>query len=69
MLVLSRRVGEAVVIGDDIHIKVVAVVGHKVRLGIAAPEEVLVDRQEVHEERRNRQARKPTPTEPDRPVG
>jgi carbon storage regulator len=51
MLVLSRKVGEALVIGDAIRITLVAVRGDQVRLGIAAPEEVVVDRQEVHERR------------------
>ena len=51
MLVLSRRVGEEVVIGDDIQVVVVAVHGDRVRLGVSAPREVVVDRQEVHARR------------------
>jgi len=53
MLVLSRRVGEEIVIGDNIRLTVLAVHGDRVRLGILAPKEVVVDRQEVHEKRRN----------------
>ena len=53
MLVLSRKVGEEIIIGDDIHLTVVAVQGEKVRLGISAPKEVRVDRQEIHERRQN----------------
>jgi carbon storage regulator len=53
MLVLSRRVGEEVVIGDNIRVTVVAVHGDKVRVGILAPQEVVVDRQEVHDRRQN----------------
>jgi carbon storage regulator len=49
MLVLSRKAGEEVVIGNDIRIKVVEIQGGKVRIGIVAPEEVAVDRQEIHE--------------------
>jgi len=52
MLVLSRRVNEVVCIGDDIRVMVVEVRGDKVRLGIAAPRTVLVDREEVYELRR-----------------
>ena len=62
MLVLTRRVGEEVVIGGDIHVTIVAVQGGKVRLGITAPEGVPIDRQEVHERRRQSPDR-------DRPVG
>ena len=40
-------------VSDDIRITVVEVRGDKVRLGIVAPEEVVVDRQEVHEKRQN----------------
>ena len=53
MLVLSRKIGEEIVIGDTIRIKVVAVDGGKVRIGIIAPQNVIVDRQEIHERRLN----------------
>ncbi len=51
MLVLTRRVGEAIVIDGEIRITVTLVQGEKVRLGITAPAWVRVDRQEVHEQR------------------
>ena len=54
MLVLSRRIGEQIVIDGNIHITVVAVQGNKVRLGVAAPPTVRIDRQEVNERRRER---------------
>lgn len=64
MLVLTRKVGEAIIIGKNICIMPVAIQGDKVRIGISAPKEVVVDRQEVHEKRQNgRQegpAQKPT---------
>lgn len=47
MLVLSRRTEEAVVIGDDVRIKVLAIEGGVVRLGIAAPDEVRIMRSEL----------------------
>ncbi len=53
MLILSRRVGEEIVIGDTIRVTVLTVHGDRVRLGILAPKEVVVDRQEVHEKRQN----------------
>src|SRR4051794_41440457 len=51
MLVLTRRVGETVVIDGNIEVTVVAVQGDRVRLGIRAPKSVPVDRQEVHQRR------------------
>jgi len=53
MLVLSRNVGKVIVIGDDIRIRVVGIRGGKVRIGIIAPKEVIVDRQEIHDKRVN----------------
>lgn len=47
MLVLSRKLNEKIVIGDNIVIDVVEIQGNKVRLGIVAPKEVPVHRQEV----------------------
>jgi carbon storage regulator len=49
MLVLSRHRDESIMIGDDIVITVVDLRGDKVRLGIDAPKEIPVHRQEVHE--------------------
>ena len=60
MLVLSRHRDESIIIGDDIVITVVDIRGDKVRLGIAAPIEISVHRQEVYEaiQRENREAAK-----------
>jgi carbon storage regulator len=51
MLVLTRKVGEEIVIGEQIIVKVIAVHGDRVRIGIEAPKTVTVDRMEVHERR------------------
>ncbi len=57
MLVLSRHRDESIIIGDNIVITVVDVRGDKVRLGIDAPKEIPVHRQEVYEAiQRERQA-------------
>jgi len=66
MLVLTRKIGETIIINDNIRVQVVAIEGTKVRLGIVAPPEVRVDRQEVHERKRRElglPAPAPTPTE------
>lgn len=49
MLVMSRKKDESVVIGDSIVITIVDIRGDKVRLGIEAPKEIVVHRQEVYE--------------------
>jgi carbon storage regulator len=54
MLVLSRRVGEEIVIDGSIRVVIVAVHGNKVRIGVEAPPDVPVDRQEIHERRSGR---------------
>lgn len=48
-LVLSRKHGESVCIGDNITVTVIEIRGSQVRLGIGAPPEVKIDRQEVRE--------------------
>ena len=65
MLVLSRHRDESIIIGDDIVITVVDIRGDKVRLGIAAPIEISVHRQEVYEaiQRENRKASQVKPGE------
>ena len=65
MLVLSRHRDESIIIGDNIVITVVDVRGDKVRLGIDAPKDIPVHRQEVHEaiqrERRAAERGEPSP--------
>jgi len=58
MLVLSRKKNETIMIGDDIEITVVDIQGDQVRLGIRAPKDVAVHRQEIYRaiEKANRQA-------------
>lgn len=51
MLILSRKVGQEIVLGDGIRVKVASVQGDKVRLAISAPPDVVVDRLEIHERR------------------
>ena len=49
MLILTRRIGESLMIGDDVNVIVLGIRGHQVRLGINAPKEIPVHRHEIHE--------------------
>jgi carbon storage regulator len=60
MLILTRRPGESLRIGDDIEVTVMAVNGSQVRIGINAPRDISVDREEIAErKRRDREASSP----------
>jgi len=59
MLVLTRKVGEEIVIGENIRVSVVSLQGGKVRLGIVAPKDVIVDRKEVHDDRSRTPSERP----------
>jgi carbon storage regulator len=61
MLVLKRKIGEEIVIGDNVHITIVAIRGEKVRIGIVAPKEVSVDRREIHDKRLTALGTNPVP--------
>lgn len=49
MLILTRRVGETVMIGDEVTVTVLGVKGNQVRLGVNAPKDVAVHREEIYE--------------------
>lgn len=69
MLVLSRRPNESIVIGDKITVTVIEIRGDKVRLGVEAPRDVSVHRQEVYEAIQRNSLPQPVPDATNSPVG
>ena len=56
MLILSRRVGECLIIDQDVKVHVLGVSGNQIRIGIEAPKEVTVHRDEVYKRKKNANA-------------
>lgn len=53
MLILTRKIGEGIIIGDQIRIKILDIQGKQVRLGIEAPPHLVILRQEIEERLKN----------------
>jgi len=65
MLILTRRVGEKLQIGDDVSVTVLSIKGNQVRIGIDAPEDVTIHREEIAERLRDGEAPRRTHREED----
>ena len=65
MLILTRRVGESLMIGDEVTVTVLGVKGNQVRIGINAPKHVSVHREEIYQRiQREQEAGTPSETPP-----
>jgi len=60
MLILTRRIGETLMIGDEVTVTVLDVKGNQVRIGVNAPKEVAVHREEIYERIKAEQQRNGT---------
>ena len=49
MLILTRRVGESLMIGDEVNVTVLGIKGNQVRIGVNAPKDVAVHREEIYQ--------------------
>jgi carbon storage regulator len=56
VLILTRRVGETITIGENVKVMVLGVKGNQVRVGIDAPKEIAVHREEIYERIKNEQS-------------
>ena len=65
MLVLSRKPGESVTIGDEVRITVLSISGKQVRIGIEAPSDIAVHREEIYNKIASEQSTKPAAEESD----
>ena len=66
MLILTRRIGETLMVGDDVTVTVLGIKGNQVRIGVNAPKEIAVHREEIYERiQREKNGQSPVPAKED----
>ncbi len=65
MLILTRRVGETLMIGDEVTVTVLGVKGNQVRIGVNAPKEIAVHREEIYQRIQREKHQEHVPDEPE----
>jgi carbon storage regulator len=65
MLILSRRIGETIMIGDEITVRVLTIKGRQVGLGIGAPKRIAIHREEIYQRTKGEEATRPHKRMPD----
>lgn len=63
MLILTRRVGESLMIGDNVNVTVLGIRGNQVRIGVNAPKDVAVHREEIYERIQQEKSGDSTPSD------